>query len=352
MFGASAEVLDILAERERIEAQLLAKVGEWISSGEWSADGGTPTSWLVHRGGMTGVEASRLVRNGGLVHKHDRTAKLLGSGDISSGHVDLMARAARHREDCFDQHEDALLDAARALPVEEFRTVARRWQVLADDVLATDDAAAVFERRHLHCSTTFHGTVRIDGMLDPEGGAIVMDALDRLMMPDPSQPAARRRADALLALAGGTRPRVNIDVVVDVETFAGGVPRDLAATRSDLDRVGPVARETVRRLACDGAIGRVVRRGRNEIVDVGRRSRLVTPALRRALELRDHTCVFPGCDRPHQWCDAHHVVHWVDGGTTDLDNLVLLCRRHHVTCHEGGVRFQRARDGTIEPRPL
>src|ERR1700730_1349016 len=159
MFGASAEVLELLAERERIDARLVPAVGAWTASGEWSADGGTPTSWLVHRGGMTSVEASRLVRNGRLVHRHDRTAELLGSGDMSSGHVDLMARAERHREDCCDQHEDALLDAARALPVEEFRTVARRWQVLADDVLATDDAAAVVERRHLHCSTTLHGTV-------------------------------------------------------------------------------------------------------------------------------------------------------------------------------------------------
>src|ERR1700682_575720 len=142
MFGASAEVLDILAERERIDARLVQAVGAWAAAGGWGADGGGPRSGLGHCGGMTSVEASRLVRNGRLVYKHDRTAKLLGSGDISSGHVDLMARAARHREDCFDQHEAALLDAARALPVEEFRTVARRWQVLADDVLATDDAAA------------------------------------------------------------------------------------------------------------------------------------------------------------------------------------------------------------------
>jgi hypothetical protein len=141
MFGASIEVLELLAERERIDAALLQKVGVFAASGEWSADGGcTPTSWLVHHGKMTSVEAARLVRNARLVHKHERTAKVLDAGDITTAHVDVMARAARHRESCFDEHEETLLDAARALPVQQFRTVARRWRMLADDVLADEDA--------------------------------------------------------------------------------------------------------------------------------------------------------------------------------------------------------------------
>jgi hypothetical protein len=141
MFGASIEVLELLAERERIDAALLQRVGVFAASGEWSADGGcTPTSWLVHHGKMTSVEAARLVRNARLVHKHERTAKVLDAGDITTAHVDVMARAARHRESCFDEHEETLLDAARALPVQQFRTVARRWPMLADDVLADEDA--------------------------------------------------------------------------------------------------------------------------------------------------------------------------------------------------------------------
>jgi HNH endonuclease len=67
----------------------------------------------------------------------------------------------------------------------------------------------------------------------------------------------------------------------------------------------------------------------------------VSPAQRRALTHRDGGCVFPGCDRPEAWCDAHHLVHWTRGGPTDLDNLALLCRRHHVTVHEGGWRIAR-----------
>ncbi len=96
-------------------------------------------------------------------------------------------------------------------------------------------------------------------------------------------------------------------------------------------------------------------RGRSEVLDLGRQTRLVSPALRRALVLRDRGCVFPGCDRPPEWCDAHHIIRWERNGTTDRDNCCLLCRRHHMMCHEGGWTIQRNPDGTYNaqaPPPL
>jgi hypothetical protein len=71
-------------------------------------------------------------------------------------------------------------------------------------------------------------------------------------------------------------------------------------------------------------------------LDVGRRTSVVSPALRRALAVRDGGCAFPGCDRPYAWCDAHHVRHWAHGGETALSNLVLLCRPHHRSMHARG----------------
>jgi HNH endonuclease len=71
---------------------------------------------------------------------------------------------------------------------------------------------------------------------------------------------------------------------------------------------------------------------------------VVPTALRKALVVRDEHCAFPGCDRPQSWCDAHHVVHWADGGETNLDNLLLLCRPHHRMLHNGfGVEMARGR---------
>jgi Domain of unknown function (DUF222)/HNH endonuclease len=96
----------------------------------------------------------------------------------------------------------------------------------------------------------------------------------------------------------------------------------------------PLHPDTARRLACDCAILPVVLGANSEPLDVGRLHRLVTPAIRRALNLRDGGCRFPTCDRPVTWCDAHHLVSWVQGGPTSVDNMILLCRRHHVLVHE------------------
>jgi hypothetical protein len=94
-----------------------------------------------------------------------------------------------------------------------------------------------------------------------------------------------------------------------------------------------IAPETVRRLACDANVIPTVLGSRGEILDQGRSTRLATPGQLAALWLRDAGCSFPGCTTPAHWCDAHHLVHWADGGASDLTNLALLCGRHHSVVH-------------------
>jgi hypothetical protein len=362
----SARLLELLEARERLEAETLRCLGEWDAAKAWAEEGAfTPQAWLVQHAPVIKSEAAQLMRTARLTRDNERTGKLLANGDVSTSHVEVMARAARHREDCFAEHEDALLDAATALPPDSFRHVARRWRCLADDALAGSDAFDAFESRRLHCSATFHGTVVVDGELDPEGGATVIAALNALDSPDPvngsgpPRSMAQRRADALVHLAqqslaqGETsahRARTT-DVIVDIDTLAGRPPADLIAARCEVSGVGPVPRSVVDRLCCDAAIGRVLRRGPSLILDLGRRTPTVSPAQLRALAHRDGGCGFPGCDCPPQWCDAHHIIHWSRGGLTDLANLILLCRRHHVLCHEGGWRLTRDEDGTVRALP-
>ena len=120
----------------------------------------------------------------------------------------------------------------------------------------------------------------------------------------------------------------------------------------ELDHVGPLRPEAVRQLACDASITRVVMAGRSQPLDVGRRTPVVSPTMRRAVIVRDRHCRFPACDRPQTWCDAHHVVHWADGGPTAVANLVLLCRRHHRMVHErGGFRLGLADGRPVFRRP-
>lgn len=122
----------------------------------------------------------------------------------------------------------------------------------------------------------------------------------------------------------------------------------------EFDHLGPISQETARLLACDASVSRVILGPRSEPLDIGRRTPVVPAPMRRAVVVRDRTCRFPGCDRPPPWCDAHHVVHWADGGMTALANLVLLCRPHHRLVHHGfrvemidGKPLFRRPDGTI-----
>jgi len=183
--------------------------------------------------------------------------------------------------------------------------------------------------------------VRLDGLLDPTTGDAVLAALDAAT-PAPlngdHRAAANRRAEALGAICeqwlrngtidGGLRAAVTL--TVDLDTLEGRYGK-----HCELDRTGPVTAETARRILCDADVCRVITRGLSEILDVGRAARTPSPALRKALHLRDGRCRFRGCDRPAHWCDAHHIIHWLRGGETCLDNLILLCRHHHNLLHKG-----------------
>jgi hypothetical protein len=106
-----------------------------------------------------------------------------------------------------------------------------------------------------------------------------------------------------------------------------------------------VAAETSRRLSCDASVVMMRHDSTGSVLDVGRKTRTIPPAIRRALLARDCRCTFPGCSAGR--CDAHHIRHWADGGATGLDNLLLLCRRHHRAVHEGGFAIARQRDGLL-----
>ncbi len=115
-----------------------------------------------------------------------------------------------------------------------------------------------------------------------------------------------------------------------------------------LDTGDRLPASVVRRLACDADVIPTVLGTHSEVLDLGRLRRLVSTALWNALVTRDWHCAFPGCRRPPIACDAHHIVHWVDGGGTDLDNLVLLCRTHHTVIHTTGWEI---RINPIDRRP-
>lgn len=361
----ASRVLELRAAIERLQAELVRAVSDWDRDHAWQADASTSAqSWLAARASMVPVEAARLVRAARLTRNYDRVAKALAAGDVTVAQVDALARVARNREDLFFRDVDVLVDAAMAHSPGELSLIAQRWRHLADDAVPGDDPEKMHEQRFLHASPTLHGTVRLDGELDPEGGAVLLAALDRYDTPDSvddpleARTLAQRRADALVDIASdslrgvraGERPRAAAELLIDPESLVGTVPANLRRARCDLAGVGPIPVETARRLLCDSVIGRVVA-SPSEVLDVGRRVQFPTAAQRRAVKARDEHCVWPDCARPAGWCDIHHVVPVRLGGRTEVASLVLLCRRHHTAVHELGWTIRRAADGTITVTP-
>ena len=311
--------------------------------------------------------------------------------------------------------EPVLLEAAGRLDPPRLRRLVGQLCQVADPDGADRARDRRHDRRGLWLSPTWEGMVAVDGLLEAEAGQLVLAALEPLARPhgaDDPRKGGQRRADALTELArraleggrlptaGGVRPQLLVTVELDSLLGRSG------GLGGDAGWAGPLDQQACRRLACDGAITRAVvsRRpaaapsrqppgapsgqgagGRADHghardpsdpaqlqahlrqamtllpaviggapaqpLEVGRTTRVIHPSQRAALAVRDGGCVFPGCDRPLAWCDAHHLRHWVDGGPTDLANLALVCRAHHRAVHEEGWQLTRGPDGRFTATP-
>jgi hypothetical protein len=304
---------------------------------------------------------------GRLCRRFPVTGQAVADGRVSSAHLEVLAPMVRRREDQYAANEETLVDAAERFSVDEFGRVAQKWRELADDDLADDDAAEVVNHRFVHLSRGVRGAEILAGELDPEGTESLLEALDLIAppdpdgMPEPRRSLAQRRADGLVDLAraylatqpAAGRPDVGVNLVLDHDTLTGHSleGRALDSVRCALARFGIIPAATVRRLACDCHIGRVILSATGEVLDLGRSQRVPNRALRRALEIRDGGCVWPGCDRPARWCDAHHLTWWEHSGDTSLHNCVLLCRRHHIHVHELGWTITRSTNSSYDVTP-
>ncbi|HEY4912573.1 MAG TPA: HNH endonuclease, partial [Candidatus Dormibacteraeota bacterium] len=142
--------------------------------------------------------------------------------------------------------------------------------------------------------------------------------------------------------------RTHLQVTTSLETLLA-LP---GAPAAEMEHSLPVSSRTVERLACDCSVTRILLDSESMVIDVGRAKRTISGPQRKALNVRDKHCVWPGCERPASWTEGHHRVHWLHGGGGDLPNLALLCHRHHWLVHEGNWQIVRGDDGrmlTIPP---
>ena len=338
------------ALRRRLEAVRLTAIGEADSRGVTISTGArTTAAWLVDRTGVSRGDANRsvqqarritvmsaatrdAVRSGGLSLDHARVVR-----DVAST---LWQRSIRLDSpltaDVRAEAEATLIDLAGSLDPGQL-ALAGRYLVerLDPDGEPDEEEQARQEelRRRFTCTPTPDGGGRFHGELDAEGFALVLNALSPLSAPRPTtaegpdrRTLSQRQGDGLVELArraiecGDLPEEGGLATAVVVTTDLATLRGELSEQAPTLDTGVEVSVESLRRMACDAHIIPAVLGSTPAALDIGRSSRVVPSAMRRALVVRDQRCAFPGCQIPAAWCDAHHVVPWACGGVTALSN--------------------------------
>jgi hypothetical protein len=349
----------VLAVRDRLDARIATAVRAVDVAGLWDFAGATSmTAWTADRGRMARPRAAVTTRVARLVSRLPATAAAWADGRLSTGQVETVCSFLNDPTvEVFARHEAAVVPVLEPLSVAEVAAAMRAWRANLDGPDPTGAAPS-----SLHASRTFAGRTRVDGDLDGETGELLLSALRVATQAapetegEPVRSPGHRRADALgdicrffldhqSAVPQGHRHRPHVNLVFDMVPAADGSGFAIREARTVDGH--PIDGVTADRLLCDSVIYRVVVQGRSAILDYGRATRAVPPPLWNVLLLRDQHCRWKGCDRTGTWCEAHHVIPWETGGTTDIANLVLLCSRHHHIAHRPGWSTELAPDGTL-----
>ena len=363
----AAAVATLAAHIHAATWRLLVLIAELDRRKLWAAQGAMSCAhWLSWACGIDAHTAREKVRVARALEDLPLLSEALSKGELGYSKVRALTRVATADNEAY------LLDIGRhgtAAHVEKFARLYRQ----ASQANETERADARHRERGLAFWHEDDGTVVLHGRFPPEMAARIVSALEAAMAAHAAeQPAAAgsgesaggapadvprgtsppvtaRRADALAWMAdrvfeAGDAPalasdRHEIVVHVDAEVLAGG-----GTGRCEIEPHSALAGETARRLCCDAGIVAAVDGPTGEPLAVGRRTRTIPPAMRRALLIRDRGCRFPGCASTHR-LHGHHVRHWARGGDTSLDNLLLLCPFHHRLVHEGGFDIHRLDDG-------
>jgi hypothetical protein len=340
--------LELVAEFDRREG--------W---GTWGC--GSCAEWVAWRCALDPRSAREHVRVARRLEDLPLIHAAFGEGRLSYSKVRALTRVA---DESSEAELIALACDATAAQLDRIVRGMRR--------MSTADARDALEKRFVSIWQEPDGSLSFNGNLPAEQGAAFLAALDAMhdlirtrddggsAEPRDSRPATN--ADALVAMAevaaGASAPErdgedtpavragIGHEIVVHVDVATLCSPE--AVRGSDgvckLGGGSALAPETMRKLACDAALVALVQDADGAPLAVGRRTRSVPPALRRALLARDGGCAFPGCEN-RRFVEAHHIIHWALGGDTSLENAVLLCRRHHTLVHEGGCSVSRERRG-------
>ncbi len=354
-----AEICELAGHLWAAECRWLLMVGEFDRREAWEPWGlRSCAHWLSWRCGVALNAARERVRVARRLVELPLITAAFSQGELSYAKVRALTRVAN------EANEPELVEVARTATASQLERIVRTYrkaQIQEELVEANDRHQA----RRARWYWDDDGSFVLSARLSPEDGALVLAALEAGRTTDmppaastadvsaETSPAAVRNADALVGAArlalsavehndGGDAP-CQVVLHVDAPVLAAADTEG----RCYLENGPSLPPETARRLSCDAEVIAVIHeRDHASPLDVGRKTRRVSRALRRALRVRDGGCRFPGCSN-RRFVDAHHIVHWLRGGETTLANLALLCRRHHRLVHEEGYGLTVAGDGVF-----
>ena len=352
-----AQITELAGHLNAANHRWLVLIAEFDRRNGWS-DGATQSCahWLSWKCGLDLGAAREKVRVARAIESLPKISVAMSNGQLSYSKARALTRVAT------PAIEDVLLNVALNGTTHHVETLVRQFRRVQEVEELSREQRQYSQRR----LTYFHdndGSLVVKLQLTAESGALFLKAIEAALpeipLPDDCKDSlhvsaetstpAMRRADALVVMAesflqhgaaamkGGDRHQVVVHI--DEATLRKG-----EAGRCEIDDGPAIPVETARRFACDCSKVEITEDEQGEPLDVGRKTRSIPPALRRALAARDKGCVFPGCNHK-RYVDGHHVEHWADGGETKLSNLATLCRFHHRAVHEGGIKMQRCDDG-------
>jgi len=353
-----AQITELAGHLNAANHRWLVLIAEFDRRNGWS-DGATQSCahWLSWKCGLDLGAAREKVRVARAIESLPGISEAMSTGQLSYSKARALTRVATPAT------EAVLLNVALNGTTHHVETLVRQFRRVQEVEELSREARQHSQRR----LTYYHdsdGSLVVKLQLTAESGALFLKAIEaalpEIALPDDckdslhvsaetSSTPAMRRADAVVVMAesllqhgaaamkGGDRHQVVVHI--DEATLRKG-----QSGRCELDDGPAIPLETARRLSCDCSKVEITEDEQGEPLDVGRKTRSIPPAMRRALAARDKGCVFPGCNHK-RYVDGHHVQHWADGGETKLANLATLCRFHHRTVHEGGLRMERCDDG-------
>ena len=350
------QIAEMAAHIDAAMHRLLTAIREFDAASGWYAQGARSCAhWLAWRIGWDLTTARERLRVARRLAELPIVDEQLRLGAMSYSRARAISRVAN------SENEKLWVEYAKRMPASSLDKLCRSYQSVQQSAGPTSDAA---DKRSVVKRLLDDGMIRIEIVLPRDEAmtvwAVINSAAKSAAPPAPAPvPApetsaevsrraramAAQRADAVMAIANerarGDRPnRTPIEVLVTVpvaglhtsaEASAPGAPSDIAMT-AEGEALAPA---TIQRLCCDAGIVVASVDQHGEPLSVGRKTRTISAAIKRALLLRDGSCRFPGCTNRH-FVDGHHVEHWARGGKTALSNLMLLCSAHHRLLHEGG----------------